>query len=87
MAKKKVEVSEPIGPVLAENLYRLGYGDIVIRNAEVARLVAEKTGQSFSRQRVASILNAVRVEPETIELLARALGVKAEELTKRRGKS
>jgi hypothetical protein len=83
MAKKKAESNEPIGPLLAENLYRLGYGDIVIRNAEIARLVTEKTGQSFSRQRVASILNAVRVEPETIELVAKAIGVKVTELTKR----
>ncbi len=44
---KKVEVAEPIGPVLAENLYRLGYGDIVIRNAEIARLVAEKDWAEF----------------------------------------
>jgi hypothetical protein len=83
MAKKKAEADGPVGPLLAANLYRLGYGDIVIRNADVARLVSEKTGQSFSRQRVASILNAVRVEPETIELLAKAIGVKPAELTKR----
>jgi hypothetical protein len=83
MAKKKVGTDEPIGPLVAENLYRLGYGDIVIRNAEIARLVSEKTGQSFSRQRVASILNAVRVEPETIELVAKAIGVKPAELTRR----
>jgi hypothetical protein len=83
MAKKKVETDAPVGPLLVENLYRLGYGDIVIRNAEIARLVSEKTGQSFSRQRVASILNAVRVEPETVALLAKAIGVKPQELTRR----
>ncbi|WP_422930129.1 helix-turn-helix domain-containing protein [Singulisphaera sp. PoT] len=83
MARKKVAVDEPIGPLLAQNLYRLGYGDIVIRSADIARLVAQKTGESFSRQRVSSILNAVRVEPETIELLASALGVSPDELTKK----
>jgi hypothetical protein len=83
MAKKKAESHEPLGPLLAANLYRLGYGDVVIRNAEIARLVSEETGQGFSRQRVASILNAVRVEPETIALIARAIGVKPAELTRR----
>ena len=82
MAKKKIETDEPIGPRLAANLYRLGYGDVVIRHAEIARLVSEKSGQSFSRQRVATILNAVRVEPETIELIAKAIGVKSDELTR-----
>jgi hypothetical protein len=87
MAKKKAETGEPIGPLLADNLYRLGYGDIVIRSAEVARLITEKTGQNFSRQRVSQLLNAVRVEPETIELLAQAVGVKPHELTKKNKKS
>ncbi len=83
VAKKKVETDEAMGPVLAENLYRLGYGDIVIRHAEVARKVAEDTGREFSRQRVAAILNAVRVEPETVEMLAKAIGVKPAELLRR----
>ena len=83
MAKKRAETVEPIGPLLANNLYRLGYGDIVIRSAEIARLITERTGQNFSRQRVSQLLNAVRVEPETIELVAKAIGVKAGELTKR----
>lgn len=70
------------GSILASNMYRLGYGDIVIRSAEVARLVTEKTGQSMSRQRIGTILNAVSVNPETIATLAKALGVKPSELTK-----
>ncbi len=73
----------PVGPLLVRNLHRLGYADIVVRSAEIARLVSEKTGKSISRQRVAQLMNAVRVEPETIELLAKGLGVKASELTKK----
>ena len=80
---KKLSNPEPMGPVLAENLVRLGYADVVVRSAEIARMVSEATGRSMSRQRVSALLNAVRVEPSTIELIAKGLGVDPSELTKR----
>ena len=84
MGRKRIEaVEDPMGPILAENLIRLGFADVVVRTTEVARRVSEKTGRSMSRQRVASLLNAVRIEPATIELLERGLGIKPGELTKR----
>jgi hypothetical protein len=83
MARKGLELPDkPIGPLLVANLFRLGYADIVVRSAEVAKLVTEKTGRRITRQRVSALMNAVRVEPETIELLAQGLGVKAAELIK-----
>lgn len=74
----------PIGPVLAENLLRLGYADIFVRSSELARLVAEKTGRTMSRQRISAIMNAVRVDPDTVATLAEAIGVRPEELTRSR---
>jgi hypothetical protein len=74
---------EPIGPILAENLIRLGYAETVIKTTEIARLVSETTGQSMSRQRIANLLNAVRVNPETIELIAKGLNVDPKELMRR----
>lgn len=71
---------KPVGPLLVKNLHRLGFADVVVRSAEVARLVAEKTGRPMSRQRIASMMNAVRVEPETLDTLAKALGVKVADL-------
>jgi hypothetical protein len=83
MARKKIDrPGGAIGPVLAHNFYRLGYGDVVIRHAEISKLVKKKTGKKMSRQRIAAILNAVRVSDETIETLAKAVGVKVDELTK-----
>jgi hypothetical protein len=72
-----------MGTILFENLERLGYVDRVARSAEIARLVKEKTGRSITRQRVQQLLNAVKISPETIELLARGLGVKPTDLTKK----
>lgn len=72
----------PIGPVLAANLARLGYTETTIRTSEIARLVRERTGKKMSRQRISAILNAVRVNPGTIETLAMALGVSPNELTR-----
>lgn len=73
---------KPIGPTLARNLYRLGYADIVVRSTDLAKLVSEKTGKSITRQRISAMMNAVRIEPDTIETLAKALGVKPSELTR-----
>lgn len=81
MAKKKVVTTDkPVGPLITKNLIRLGYAETIIRSAEVARLVTEKTGKTMSRQRVSAITNAVRVAPETIAAIAKGLGVKPEEL-------
>jgi hypothetical protein len=74
----------PVGPILAENLLRLGYADIVVRASEVSRLVSERTGKAMSRQRVSAIMNAVRVDAETVSTLAEAIGVEPEELTRKR---
>ena len=82
MAKAKPTVAEPIGPLLARNLFRLGFADVVVRSTELAGLVSKKTGRTMTRQRISALMNAVRVEPETVELLAKAVGVKAAELTR-----
>ena len=85
MARKKVEPDpnpKPIGPILARNLERLGYVDKVIRVGEIAEKVRAKSSKGFSRQRMSQILNAVRVENETLELIAKGLGVKVADLTR-----
>lgn len=74
---------EPIGPILAANLARLGYAETVVKTAEIARKVEAHTGKPMSRQRIAAIINAVRVTPETVQTIADALGVKPSELTRR----
>ena len=73
---------KPVGPTLLKNLHRLGYADIVPRSSELSRLVADKCGKSLSRQRISAIVNSVNVEDATIELLAKAIGVDADELLK-----
>lgn len=72
----------PMGPILAKNFKRLGYEDSTVRVTEIAEKVKAKTGRAMSRQRISAILNAVSVSEETIKLLADAIGVKPEELTK-----
>ena len=71
---------EPIGPLLATALAHAGYAERVIRLADVATLIRQKTGRSVSRQRVAQWLNAVRLNRETVTLLAQALGMSLEDL-------
>jgi transcriptional regulator with XRE-family HTH domain len=71
------------GAVLFDNLVRLGYGQTEYKTAEIAKLVGERTEKKMSRQRVSAILNAVRVTPETIATLAKALRVKPAELTRK----
>ena len=73
----------PDGSVLAENLVRLGFAETVVRTTEIARLVSEKTGKPMSRQRIANLLNAINIRQETINQLAKGLGVDPKELTKR----
>lgn len=64
----------PMGPLIAKNFARLGYADFVVRSSEIAKLATAK-GHKMSRQRVAAILNAVRVTDETLQALADAVGV------------
>lgn len=81
MARKKAAPpTQPQGTLLARNLVRLGYGGVVVKHADVARKVAEATGKPMSRQRIAALTNAIRIEPETLETLASALGVKPADL-------
>lgn len=80
MGRKKPERS--MGPIIAANLARLGYGRTVVNSAEVAKLIAQRTGKAISRQRVAQIVNAVNVTQATIKMLADGLGVDPSELTK-----
>jgi hypothetical protein len=83
MARRKTPIGPtPAGTVLAVNLIRLGFAETVVKTTEVARLVTEKTGHKMSRQRVANLLNAIKISPETFELIAKALGVEVSELTR-----
>jgi hypothetical protein len=82
--RPSTEPDPPVGPIIAENLIRLGFVEQVVQTATVAKLVTEKTGSPMSRQRVSAILNAVRVKPSTVARLAKGIGVKPEELTKRK---
>ena len=85
MARKAALTPEPIGdgPALAANLCRLGFGRMVVESAQVARIVVAKTGHAMSRQRVSALLNAVKITPKTIAVLAKALEVEPDELTRR----
>lgn len=69
-----------MGPLIARNLMRLGFYEKAVKTAEIARRVAEETGQTMSRQRVAAILKADRIEDETLKTIAKAVGVKVAEL-------
>lgn len=83
MAAKSVKSEgKPMGPLLARNLFRLGKADIVVRSAEIARNVTEATGVPMSRQRISALMNAVHIESETIEMIAKSLKVKPSELLK-----
>jgi hypothetical protein len=70
----------PVGPLVAECLLRLGYADIVPKASKIAGLVSKKTGKTMTRQRISALMNAVHVEPETIQMLADSLGVEPEDL-------
>lgn len=72
----------PIGPTLAANLHRLGWATLAVKSSELSELVNTKTKKKMTRQRISSMMNAVRVERETIEAIAKAIGVKASDLTK-----
>jgi hypothetical protein len=81
MAKKSAAGRDKaMGPIIARNLYRLGYGEMNVKSGEVAAKVSEKTGKPISRQRISQMMNAARIEPDTIEMLAKGLGVKVSEL-------
>jgi plasmid maintenance system antidote protein VapI len=65
------------GLLLRDNLIRLGFKETTVKVSEVA----ERVG--LSRQRVSALLNARRIMPETIERIAKGLGVSPKELTKK----
>jgi hypothetical protein len=76
MARKKTETGDvPIGDRLSEVFYRLGYGGKVLYHEHIAKLIKARTGHQISRQRVASIFNAIRVSEDTIKTLADAAGL------------
>jgi DNA-binding Xre family transcriptional regulator len=79
---KEKDSCTPVGPVLERNLFRLGKADIVVRSTEIAKDVTASTGIPMSRQRISALMNAVHIEPETIEMIAKALKVKPSELLK-----
>jgi hypothetical protein len=81
-AKSFKSDSPPMGRLLARNLFRLGKADIVVRSTEIARDVSAATGSPMSRQRISALMNATYIEPETIEMIAKALKVKPAELLK-----
>lgn len=88
MARKKpqVDTRRPSdGEVLLENLCRLGWCERVVKATDLASKVTETTGKNLSRQRVAQLLNAVRITDETIEFLAQGIGVDAAELRRWQG--
>ncbi len=69
-----------MGKVIALNLIRLGYVEHSVRVADIARLITEKTGKPMSRQRVSAIMRAPHIEQGTLEMIAKAVGVKPAEL-------
>ena len=86
LTERKMPRLKPIDPdfadgdILAYNLKRLGYRDEVVRTTQVAELVTEKTGHTMSRQRIANLLNAIRISSATFEAIAKGIGVKPAEL-------
>lgn len=77
---KRRGAAPPMGRVLLENLQRFGYAELVIRATDLAKLINEKTGKKMSRQRIAALPNAIRINPETFGPIAEALGVDPSEL-------
>ena len=81
---KREEGNEPMGPILAENLIRLGYADVVVRTTEV-RVTGTKTAESAgtaqatavqSVDRAVTILEVLAQRGETgVSELAVTLGV------------
>ncbi len=83
--KSQTAIRRPDGEVLAENLMRLGYVRTIVAATDVTKVVTERLGKherTISRQRLSAMLNAIHIRPETIETLAKGLGVKAAELMK-----
>lgn len=80
MAKRVGKPTKARGPLLKRNLFRLGHAEIVVPVQDLVKLVEAKTGESISRQRLHQMLNAVDVPDEVIATIAKALGVKPDEL-------
>lgn len=68
------------GTVLAEGLIRLGFVRQTVAMAEVAEIVSERTGKPLTRQRLSTLLNSIRISPDTIKMIAGALEVDPSEL-------
>ena len=87
MARKKVSSEDqrpPDGKVLQASLCRLGYCEQVVKATEVSRIVTEQGGK-LSRQRVAQLLNAMKITDQSWETIANGLGVTVEELKRWEG--
>lgn len=78
-AGRKIRLDDGVhmGQMLYEMLHENGYTESTV----AVSAVAEKVG--LSRQRVSALLNARRIMPETLERIAKALGVPVKELRKK----
>lgn len=83
MARKKLTRPEgPVGPIIADNLFRLGFGDRIVRGKDLSELIDKKWRgkRTMSRQRITNILNSVNVSDQTLQTIAEAIGVEPGEL-------
>jgi hypothetical protein len=73
-----------MGRIIAQALWTMGYVNppkpATLKVAEAARDIAERTGRNMDRRRLGQIIDAERVEPETLEWLAEGLGLTVAEL-------
>ncbi len=82
MASTRPKKKLPMGVILKGNLIRLGHVAVTVTATDIANAIAKLTGKSVSRQRISALLSAANIEDETIAQLAKAIGVKPEELTR-----
>jgi hypothetical protein len=70
-----------VGSIIKQTLINMGYvEEPAVKLTEVARIVTEKTDKNLSKQRLKAILEADRVSAETLNWLARGLGISVAEL-------
>jgi hypothetical protein len=82
MAKKR-PASAPQGAmseILRHNAARLGWTETVIPYSAIAKAIQEKTGKTISRQRVATMFSSHNISDESLELLAKGMGVSVKDL-------
>jgi hypothetical protein len=82
MAATRPKKKLPMGVILKGNLIRLGHVAVTVPATDIANAISKLTGKSVSRQRISAMLSAPNIEHETLEQLAKAIGVKADELTR-----